>query len=235
MAYRASSATTAIVDSPTSSVSVNSPVGVQVGDIVVIAILSNGSTTRTYTWPSGFTEQARLGAPGAIAHDDTIAIATKVATGSEPASYSITQSTAAAALLVCGAWAGRETTAPVTFATTTVAAGGATSVTITLNGGTAAAGDDLIWFGGLSQSNTAWTMTPPSGYATDGNVSHANNSNQILVASKDGVSAGATGSIAGSATGTVGADSFGIVISLAQAATAVYDPITSCFPIGYYE
>lgn len=235
MAYRASSAVTTS-NSASSSTSVNAPVGVQAGDIVVIVILSRGVTGVTYTWPSGFTEAAVNSRNGSLAHSDTYAVATKVATGSEPASYSVTQSSALSALMVCAAWTGRSST-PVTFATTTNPGGFATSGSIALNGGTAASGDDIAWIGMLSQNSVAWTISNPSGYSSAANISTAGNNDQIQLSYKDAVSSGATGTISGTATesGSTGADPFGIVIALSAAASATLDPITVIFPLADEE
>ena len=234
MAYRAGSGTSNSGGTSTTQ-TVNKPIGVAEGDIVVIAIITRGVTTETYTWPTDFTEAARGSITGSVAHDCTYAVATKVATASEPASYTVTQSGARTAGLTCGAWTGRDVSASrLTFATTSGRVSGASSGNINVTGGTATESDDIVWIATLSQAGSAITVTPPGSYSVVSSVSFNTNGDQIYMAYRDAVTAGVTGTISGSWSGGT-ADTSGMAVAIKILDTTVYDPITSCFPIGYYE
>ena len=213
MAYRASSATTAI--SSGSPFVINAPVGLAAGDLIVIAIEAATSTTGTYTWPTGFTQLGAGSNIGGFGHGANFAIATKLATSSEPSTYSIAYTnTLNQAIGIAAAWTGRS---GVKFTTVTPGGSnfGASNITLNLAGGVAAAGDDVAWFG-MAAANGAYSYTAPALYTSQASyiASGTGLFDSVNLSIRDNVPAGATGTISGTLTGTTGADAFGIVISL---------------------
>ena len=213
MAFRSvGTGTTATSGAPTT----NAPAGVAAGDIVLQFLWTNAQTL-AITWASGFTlvAEANGAAPNRDNGKSQLHVAWKLATGSEPGTY-VNSSAAAQWMGFAACWSGRNTTSPITASATTAAAGTTSPVTYALTGVTAASGDDLIWFPGEfgSIAGTA-VWTPPSGFTSQisyqpgGTTSPAQN-----LSTKDGVSAGATGTLTGTETGQDG-DVTGIVIALA--------------------
>lgn len=201
------------------SVSIPSPTGAQLNDVVVIIV--DFSTSAALTLPSGFTNVA--GSPvqfNVVSRNDVAyktAIGTRIATSSEPADYAATLSGSYPWMGVACAWSGRNTSSPVVISQTTSAAGSASPVTITLTGGTANAGDDLLWIPSFSKNGAAPTWTAPTGFTSEiqgDDLSDAYVHMDLSI--KDDVSAGATGNISGTETG-LAADQQGFVISLAAA------------------
>src|SRR6185312_6261550 len=79
-------------------------------------------------------------------------------------------STGASKLLRCFAWSGRDTTNPPVISASAInQSSNASPTTLTANGVTALASDDLFWFGRLDVTAAgAATFTQPTGYTTQG-------------------------------------------------------------------
>jgi hypothetical protein len=233
-AYRSSSKATGTSD----TVSVAKPAGLADGDTVTLAVRDPGQTAPTITWPSGFTQRGRATNSGASAgRAESISVATKenVTAASEPANYSISTSGGGGSDLTAEAVAnsGRANSAP-TVTTTNDAGTGTSTVSIPLAGGTAATGDDAIWFGAISYNGASspWVTTPPAGYTLrqDQGDTGAFYGGNIGGATKDALSSGAIGTLTGSAAlASASADSYGIVILLPASGGGgtVVNPITN--------
>lgn len=99
---------------------------------------------------------------------------------------------------------------------------GSSPISVPLVGLTAAAGDDVLWFGAVSSSSNVGTyvMTAPSGYTSrqSGSAQVSGENAMLNVSTRDNFT-GATGTLTGTATNAGNAgDTFGIVIALPVAA-----------------
>jgi hypothetical protein len=224
MAYRSGSVTSFTTGAQnTTTFSINSPVGVQQNDIIIIGGASDANGGQTWS-STGFTSGDQLSQTTSISQGPhaTMGWLWKVAGASEPGSYTVTLS---AGLFTdceafCAAWTGRNTTSPITANSQTKTAGGGTPHTFALTGVTSAAGDDVICFVIAQQNATcAWTApTNPSGMATLIALQSATPFGNAYAAYVNAVSAGATGTVNPVETG-VGTDNIGFVFSLAQGST----------------
>lgn len=90
--------------------------GAQSGDLILL-VASTDSTSNTFTWPAGFAENAA----SIICNADgqTMRFATKIASGSEPASYSITHSSGSYSGAAIAIYSGVNTTNPIDVTPTT--------------------------------------------------------------------------------------------------------------------
>lgn len=103
-AFRAASSDATTTPSDT-TINIPKPTGTVSGDLVLLAVqVTNNSTAGSWgsvTWPSGFTEQASIGAdPSAW---NKLLVATKVAGGSEPSTYDVTYGESGGPYRVIGA------------------------------------------------------------------------------------------------------------------------------------
>jgi hypothetical protein len=222
MAYRSGSATSS---TGTTSVTVNSPIGVAPGDTVVVVLFSSNSNSATFSNPTilpiGFGKRGTGTVTGNFAHSGTFAIYTRIASASEPSSYTFDVTGGTNIQAIAAAWTGRSDATFVSVTNGGSASGGG-SFSLPLTGGTAAAGDDIAWFGMVTTNGGAgYSFTAPTGYTSRITAGPGGNADYSNLSTKDNVTAGATGSISGSVTGSSGADGFGIVISLAAAGTTL--------------
>jgi hypothetical protein len=211
MAFRAAASNSGSANNLT----VTKPTGTVSGDILLAFWTNAGSSGSTITWPSGFAEEANAN----LASPDTTTIrcASKVAGGSEPADYNIASSTNDACCAAIVAISGRDTGAAITPSVTQNTGTFSTPITVTLNGVTAANGDDLIWMAAPSLTGTnPGTYTAPASFTECVDVAHTQYAS-MGIAYRDNVSAGATGTIAGTLTGSSDAGYGGFVINLAVA------------------
>lgn len=208
MAYRSSSVNTG--NSTTPSVAV--PASVDIGDIVLIAVTAdNVLIDFTGKFPAGFT---LLDQVGPTLDGEKAAIGWKRLSAVDSGTYTFTSMGVAATDWVCEAiaFSGRDTINPPVQNTVAVNnTGNASPIAPTASTLTAVAGDDLLWVGGLDVTNNTFTVgyTAPSGYTL--RQGSKQGWSTIGIASKDNVSAGATGSVAGSVTissGTSGWDAW---------------------------
>jgi hypothetical protein len=221
MALRSGSITTFVNGAQnTTSFAINSPVGVAAGDIVIIIVSSTSNGNETWT-STGFTVGDTLNQTTSINQGPhaTMAWLWKIATGSEPSTYTVVSSLAVFTdcEAICGAWTGRNTSAPITANSQTKTAGSATPHTYALTGVTSAALDDLICYVIAPQNaSAAWTgPTVPSGFnATGIPLQTLTPFGNAFMSWADAFAGGATGTVNPTFTG-VGTDNLGFVISLA--------------------
>lgn len=205
--------------SGTSTMTVNAPAGVQAGDLVVIMGYAFGESSSYVISSSGFTAgySDEISGP-ALGPNCTLSIIWKVATGSEPSTYTVSIGDAPEIFLIDGAWENRNTSSPFVIHVFTAASGSASPVTFNLTGGTADAGDDVIWAAITNGPSSAPSWTPPSSYTTGVAAYESSSYPGAYFAYRNDVSSGATGTLSGTETG-VGTDQIGFVISLAAAAS----------------
>jgi hypothetical protein len=233
MAFRAK-ASNSNVDGAAASPTVGYPT-LSANDVLLLSVVSDGIVTLTD--PSGWT---LLKSVQSTADNQTHNVWRKVATGSESGTLTIASSASLKAFdCLMGSWSGRDTTTPETFSTSTHNdSGNASPVTVSAVGGTAATGDDLVWFAELDQltDTDTWAFAPPSGYVEQ--YDHANGSwISHSVATLDSASSGATGTVSGTATratGTSGAGYTAILVAL-KAASGGGSPtphLLACLGVG---
>lgn len=218
MPYRSSAQAT----SNTTTLTINVPAGAVIGDLIVLMALVNGSKTPTVTWNAGvgFSPTALVALnTGSRGNNAWAGCAWKVFAG-ETGTYTVGLGAGVTGFVgVATAFSGRSASelGAIQAATTGPLGGNSSPVSIPLVGGTAAANDDILWFGCASMTNGGtWTCTQPAGYALHETISNSNDC-FLGFSSNDGVASGATGTLTGQAvagTGTQGGDSFGLVFSL---------------------
>lgn len=147
---------------------------------------------------------------------------TKVATGSEPATWTWTTGTNANATIIVGAWSGRNSAGSLISAATPNTSGNATPISISATGVTALAGDDIAFFAMLdiSVGTDAWSFTASPASFTERQDDVNNGFIVTSLHTRDNVSAGATGSLTATATRSAGSGTAGwgvIVVSIPQA------------------
>lgn len=223
MAYRDSTNATGNSDTP----SVTVPAGVTAGDIVIIAVGFDlqAAAFDPADLPSGFTE---LSETDITADGHTAWVGWKRLTGADAGTYTF-GSVGTAADWVCQAFAfsGRHATNPPVISADSVQnTPQSPPVTVTANGVTAVLGDDLLWISApdVTSSGSGNGHTPPATYteAEDGELAWAN----LSGAYKENVSAGATGTVAG--TFAMSADTAG------WAAWLIRIPLADAGPPGGY-
>lgn len=215
-AFRSAGAATSVAVTTTSA-ACGAPAGFVAGDIL-IEVLSSDANSSTASPPSGFTQLVKD--TWTTPDGQVMFIWWKRAVGSD--SLTVTgMSNGASKLLRCFAWSGRDTTNPPVISTSALnQSSNASPTTLTANGVTALTGDDLFWFGALdvNAASATNTFTQPTGYTSQGSsVDTVDQFNVIAAATKDNVSAGATGTVSGTLThsGSAGWDAFVIRIPAA--------------------
>jgi hypothetical protein len=224
MAYRDSTSNTGDSNVPLVAV----PAGVQINDIVIISLTTDttGAVVDPGDFPTGFTELAEQ-----ICTADGSAnwIGWKRLSAADTGDYQFGHIFSSAEY-VCQAFAfsGRHTTNPPVVSTTAVQNTAANDPTVTANGVTAVAGDDLLWVSlpdqtagtaGLSQA-TPTNFTPAE--------SQQNNFSYAAGFYRNNVSAGATGTISSvlttPGTATAGYVAWTVRIPAAPSTTKVPPP-----------
>jgi hypothetical protein len=197
-----------------SSLEVTAPAGIQEGDILIAIWSQGGAGNATITWPSGFT---LLASSNSATATNTNRIAVKVATGSEPSSYTIATSVGDLCVAGVAAWRGRDTAAVLSAQTTLAETAQEAPITVNLTGVTASAGDDIAWIAmrvpsaGGNLTSPLWT--PPTSYTERIDV-NATLYISMSLATRDNVSAGATGTLAGTIGASDDAGYAGFVVAL---------------------
>lgn len=234
MAFRSSSQG---VGTLSASVSTNVPTGIANNDIAILALSFDyneaGSGAATFTFPTGFTEIVHVsnGAPDG----NTVAVAWKRCDGTESGSFTVTASagpqSANAKSVICGLWSGRDTGNPPVAGTWTDDTNGGTGytspMTSTAVSVTAVAGDDIAYVSSPDTNNApvGTSFTAPSGYTAREDQLNAEDWVNNELATKDNVSAGATGSIAGDFAFSTGVASRNVgLIRIPAAGAAPYQP-----------
>ena len=140
--------------------------GPQLGDMILLAALSSGGSV-SFTFPSGFNAISGLSQIG-INGSTSFAIALKIGTSSEPASYQVSVGTSGYMSLDCRVYSGRSG-AFTNVAETLSTDAGTAPATLNVTGLTAASGDDVAMFVGFDNgwTNGAYTyhLSLPSGFA----------------------------------------------------------------------
>lgn len=204
-----------------------SGIGIQQGDIVLLLMNGGGNAGQAnFTFPSGFAAIPGL-AKQKIISLMAFQVMYKVATGSEPSTYTVTSDQTDFQCAQCRVYSGRNQTSPFTaVAVTAPVAASATPISESFTGLTAAASDDLVLFVGNDNTNVVssdvYALTAPSGFS---NVVNAVGNHQFgsVTLSADLVnhSAGATGTLSATETSTPTGRSMayaGFLISIATAA-----------------
>lgn len=195
MAYRDS--TTASGASATPAVTV--PTGAASGDIAILwaTIDATAADFQVADWPTGFTELTEVTLTG---DGQSIAVGWKRLTGADSGSYTFGNLGASADWVCqCVLFSGRHATdPPVISADATDSTLSNTPQTPTANGVTAVDGDDLVWICGPDYDSatgfTAWD-TVPTNFTSAENTENAWTTG--LMAYRNDVAAGATGTVAG--------------------------------------
>lgn len=191
------------------SVSVAS-IGIQQGDVVLLFIEGGGTGSGAFTWPFGFNAISGLsnvtfyGAAGSSSG----AVAYKIATASEPSSYSIGYSVSDFLSVQCRVYSGRNAADPFSAVATTpyVVATGTSPVPLTLTGLTAVAGDDIVVLLGFcntpSSTSESVTVAAASGFGNAATYISSGTAYSPAIGAFDrvGAPAGATGTINSSFT-----------------------------------
>lgn len=201
MAYRDS--TTASGTSATPSVAV--PAGVQTNDIIILVCTQDGTTAvfQPADYPTGFTElfQVTLTLDGQV-----VAVAWKRTTGADSGSYTFGDIGVGTGLWICQAvaFSGRDTGNPPVGTQATSNAANTSPVSINATGVTALLGDDLCWISApdvtVDLSGTGHTAPASFIEREDDELSFDN----LSIATRDNVAAGATGTVTGTFTMTSG-------------------------------
>ena len=196
MAFRSSSTATGSTATPGVAV----PPRVQAGDLVLLAVgVDNVSDSFAQgVFPSGFT---RLSEVDMTLDGHSAAIGYKRLTGADTGSYTFGSIGPAGQGWVCQAFAfsGRHASSAPTFATTTNNASNGPPVTVTAPTITALAGDDLLWVSApdVDAAGIGNGHTPPSGYTERQDAESGDGWANLTGATRDNVTAGATGAVAG--------------------------------------
>jgi hypothetical protein len=199
MAFRSVTATTN-GGSGAIDATLTKPTGTAANDVLLAVYGNAGGSGSTITWPSGFTEfiDFSVGSPDAISYRAAI----KIAGGSEPADYTITSSGNDFRCAFILSDSGRDHAAIGTalagdfssffIETNDTTADGLNGV---MTGVTALAGDDIIAVcGQIPADATAGTWTSPASYTERVDNPQANYMS-LTAATRDAVSAGATGNL----------------------------------------
>lgn len=207
------------------------PAGAAANDILTWYVVSDDD--QTITWPDGtWTGRGRIATGGTYA----LQWATRVATGSDPATFTFTEDFGAVKQSYMTAHSGRNTTSPVTAsASTTISSASTSPLSVALSGVTATTGDDIVFLAMVrpTTGTDRWTFAAPGSYTerADENRDYLSST----IATRDNVSSGATGTLTATATRSVGSDTgafAGWVISLAAASGGATTKRTLTLGVG---
>ncbi len=201
MAYRSSSTGSGNGFQPATAV----PAGAASGDIMILAATIDASAAvfDTGDWPTGFTELSEV---GMTLDGQRAAIGWKRLSGADSGSYTFGDVGSIGDWIAQAyAFSGRHATDPPTLTTATSNASNASPVSVNASTITAVSGDDLLWVSApdVNASGIATGHTAPTDYAERQDVENA--WSNLAGASRDNVSAGATGTVTGTLTLASGA------------------------------
>lgn len=206
------------------------PSGIVVGQPMLAILEIDNSAIGTPTKPANWT-QLDLQNP-ATPDGMTIVLYSRIANGNEASER--TWSGMSATLnqgIIVACWTGRSGT--IAFQVTSNTTANASPVTVTMTGITAQLGDDIAWCpGGDSNGVTGWVWAAPASYSLK------ENQDQQWVpqalATRDNVSAGGTGNLAGTLTNAGNTSAYtGWVVALrAAAAGAAAGPLGGVLTAG---
>lgn len=222
MAFR--SATTNSQTSGVGTITVGLPTGVVAGDIILVCLSAFSATSGTTMsdTPDGFTQVLQQYLNGASPSQWYTCLFWKVATGSEPGTYTFTNSSGSMiGCIQCRAYSGRSSTQ---FSATSTGADTFTTYTsgyaVSGTGLTAATGDDVVIFYTLVEGGAqTYSFTTPTGFANPVLAQNTSTGTMDPIFGADNVNvvAGATGVIATTPSSTV--DTAGHVSSFTVAIT----------------
>ena len=210
MAYRSSSQADMNATSAT-SLQVTSPAGTAENDIVILCWSQGGSGSATLTWPSGFT-QFTGNASVATPDTKTIRCAWKREDSTPDANYTVSTDTEDLAILIAVSFSGRHLTDPPVENVSTSTANNASVVSMTNAGVTAVNGDDLLYFAAQASASFEIGAYAAPGSFTERQEAACDFYTAGAASTRDNVSAGATGSIAGTWTLTSGTTGYGTYV-----------------------
>lgn len=203
---------------------VTKPTGTASNDIV-IAANTYDSSSLTNAWNNSLTN---LRQDTNTLDGQRTASAWKRAGGAEPSSYTSTINSAVSWAIGALNLTGRSTSSDPEISSASVNnSGNSSPVTLTANGVTALAGDDLVWIAASDCTDTAGpnVFTPPTGYTTRVDVEGA--FTRLMIATQDNVSAGATGTVSGSLTLSAGTAAWAAQLIRVPAAAGGADVLMS--------
>lgn len=211
MAFRSSTVTTGNDTAPIG----NKPAGTVDGDWLLAWVVCD-FPGNIFSAPSGWAlvQDANLTGP-----DGHSAICYSKVAASEGASW--TWGTGGSDWkVIVGSWSGRNTGGSLISSVTTNTSSNSSPISVALTGVTALSGDDLAWFAVLDQltSLDVWGFSLLSGFTEQQDSNGVWQTTTLYT--KDGVSAGATGTLTATATqssGTNNAGFAGVVVSLPAA------------------
>lgn len=185
------------------SLTVTAPSGTAQDDIVILCAAVGGGASETFTWPTSTTFTEIGNASIATPDTKTIKCAWTREDASPAATYQVANSVGGGdkMILIACAFSGRHTTNPPVAQVSTQTSAAASPITIAATGVTAVAGDDILWYavGASTDGFSGWDFTAPTNYTEREDVA-ADFYTYGSVATRDNVSAGATGSISGTMT-----------------------------------
>lgn len=176
---------------------VDLPSGTVAGNILVV-FCADEDNAGTYTWPSGFT--AVTGTPVTSTADAMkMGVAIKVATGSEPANYTIVDSTSGSICIMVRVSGGNTTGVPHRSSVGNSNASNASPwsmTTASFSGGNTSAKSVILLIAGSDVTSTADVVcTPPGGYTIPTNGDIRDGFRNLCFAYQNNVAAGATGAL----------------------------------------
>ena len=198
MAYRSSSVS--VTNGQGTSGTVPVPTGAAIDDIAIIGASIDNAAGQTFNWGTGFTELRDTDLASPDGHNGSIAW--KRLTAADTGNYTVSWTANADYLLQCVLFSGRHTTDPPVAATAATDTNANTSpITVTSNAVTAIDGDDLLWVAlpDVTAGNGGTSFSPPTDFTerTDTVDAGTNGWCTMSMATRDNVSAGSTGGIAG--------------------------------------
>jgi hypothetical protein len=231
MALRGEASQVNLTSATTVAVTV-SGIGIQLNDLILWGVVGGASGTDTFTPPSGwtvvpgFTKQSLNGGATAILY---YKFATSTEVSASTLTMTVNQNDFHCATVA--AFSGRNLSSPFTAVAQTAAVNSAAPpITFARSGVTSSAGDDVAVFdfvNALGVVSQVLTFTPPTGYADkDSPNPSAQFSQTICYCDSINVSAGSTGTLAGTLNNSQGSNAnYGsVVISLASGGGAALGP-----------
>lgn len=194
--------------SSTSSLTVPVPASAAIDDIAIIVatVDTAAAVFETADWPAGFAELAQAD----VTRDgQTCAVGWKRLTAADSGIYTFGSPGASIGIIHCLLFSGRHATDPPVVSSNAIDNTALTDpVSIVANGVTAVAGDDLVWISvpDVTASGAGNGHAVPSGYTEQLDTENA--FHNMCSATKENVSAGATGTQTGTFSITSGTSGY---------------------------
>jgi hypothetical protein len=214
MAYRSSSNVTG---TGVATVNVPVPSGAAANDIAILVVNIDGTGHGTITWPSGFTLLFKTEVASPDGH--TQGIAWKRLTGADSGNYTVSWTGSNDVIGQCNLFSGRHTSNPPVASQASNTSSNSSPISVGAATVTAVTGDDLLWAGGLDMNSniTTTSCAAPSTYTERQDSNHLWCA--LSTATKDNVSAGATGTVTGTFTTTTTAGWLAHLVRIPAAAS----------------